>query len=69
MKNSSLSLTALLLSLTALLLSALLLTSCETKEAKGTSPKARLGKAQTLNSLPHAYGSPLEEFIHLPVKG
>lgn len=69
MKNSSLSLTALLLSLTALLLSALLLTSCENKVAKVTSPKVRLGKAQALNSLPHAYGSPLEDFIHLPAKG
>jgi hypothetical protein len=66
MKKSSLSLTALLLSLTALLLSALLLTSCGNKEGKGTPPKAPLGKVQVLNSLPPAYGSPLEQFTQIP---
>jgi hypothetical protein len=62
MKKSSLSLTALVLSLTALLLSALLLTSCETKAARGTSPKVSSGKQQALNGLPHAYEVTLKDF-------
>lgn len=69
MKKPSLSLTALLLSLTALLLSALLLTSCGTKAQTGAPPTAPPGKGQALHSLPHAYGSPLEDFLQLPVNG
>ncbi len=62
MKTSSLSLTALLLSLTALLLSALLLTSCEPKAARCTSPKVSSGKQEALNGLPHAYEITLKDF-------
>lgn len=62
MKTSSLSLTALLLSLTALLLSALLLTGCENKAARGTSPGVSSGTQAALNGLPHAYEITLKDF-------
>jgi|GEM_PF-2947594 len=62
MKTSTLSLTALLLSLTALLLSALLLTSCESKAARGTSPEVSSGPHAALNGLPHAYEITLKDF-------